>query len=234
MEAQGKLRWISTIAFVAAAVAPSFAEAAFDPSMKFSPASRVAGANPKLAVTIAQDPGEDPIDKVTFLIPGRFGFPTDASLAHGEVLGTGQYKTALGPLCIPSLQHTFEATANERNRTAEEAATKVWVVWVIDLGAVQVDLVFSRVRRGWRAEADVPSSPAVCAPGTLSAALTETSTTSHTRLWRNPRRPGLYTLKSIFTSTTGVEHVVTQRMRILRRRPAERPVTSRAGGREQR
>lgn len=189
----------------------------FAPSVRFSPSSRRAGANPRLAVRIAQRAGEEPIERITFHIPRGFGFPRDAAIADGEVLGHGEFTTATAPFCDTAFQQTFGATGRERDRTAQEVRAGVWSVWVVDLGAVKVDLVFTRTGSGaWRAVADIPTTPILCAPDALTARLNRTSARSHAKLWRNPRRPGVYTLTSVLESAKGSRHVVRQRIAFTR------------------
>jgi hypothetical protein len=209
--------WVGVVSLVTGLLAPAFAGTAFTPTIKFSPSTRKAGANPTINVRIAQAAGEESIDKVTFFLPARFRFPSDASITEGEKLGQGQFTSSIAPFCNTTLQQTFDATANERDRTAGEIQQGVKTVWVVDLGPVEVDLVFSRsASGGWRATADVPNSPVVCPPSALVATLNKTSADSATRIWQHPKKPGAYTLKSIFSGTEGSKHVVKQRIRITR------------------
>lgn len=209
--------WAGAVTLVAGLLTPAVAGAAFAPTIEFSPASLKAGANPELNARIAQATGEEPIDKVTFLVPAGFQFPDDASITNGENLGEGVFATSTAPFCSSAFQQSFDATAHERDRTAEEIQQGVTAVWVIDLGIVQVDLVFTRMASGsWRAVADVPNNPLVCPPSTLTATLNETSAASGTPIWRNPEKPGNYTLTSIVDSTEGSQHVITQKIRITK------------------
>lgn len=211
------LLWGGAVTLVAGLLTPSVASATFAPTVTFSLASFKAGANPKVDARIAQAAGEEPIDKVTFLLPAGFRFPDDASINDGELLGQGEFTTSAAPLCSPAFQQTFGATAHERDRTAGEIQQGVTAVWVVDLGIVQVDLVFTQTASGgWRAIADVPNSPVVCPPATLTATLNETSADSGTPIWRNPEKPGNYTLTSIVDSTEGSQNVITQKIRITK------------------
>jgi hypothetical protein len=118
---------------------------------------------------------------------------------------------------------SFDATAKERDRTPEEIQQGVWSVWVVDLGLVQVEIVFTRSATGdWHANADVPNSPIVCPPSTLTATLNKTSADSGTEIVRNPEKPGDYTVESIFSSTEGSMHVVKQKIKITKQRCAGR------------
>ena len=208
---------VGTMSVVAALMAPGLAVAAFSPSIKFSLSTRKAGANPQVGVRIAQDAGEVPIDKVTFLFPRGFRFPRDHAIADQEKLGRGQFTTATAPFCNAGFQPSFPSTAHERDRTPEEVKQGVWSVWVVDLGVVKVDLVFRRTAAGaWRAVADVPNSALVCPPAALVATLYKTSAESRTKIWQNPRRPGKYTLTSILQSTTGSRYIIRQRIKFAR------------------
>jgi hypothetical protein len=201
---------------VAGFLNPAVANATFAPTIEFSLASLKAGANTKVDVRIAQAAEEEPIDKVTFLLPPG-SLPDDASIIDGEKLGQGEFATSTAPLCSPAFQQTFDVTLNERDRTAEEIQQGATSVLVVDLGVAKVDFVFTRTAAGsWRAVADVPNNPFVCPPFTLTGTVNETSADSGTPLWRNPEKPGNYTLTSIVDSTAGSQHVVTQRLRIRR------------------
>jgi hypothetical protein len=209
--------WAGAVTLVAGLLTPAVASATFAPTIEFSFASLEAAANPKLNVRLAQAAGEEPIDKVTFLVPAGFSFPDDASITDGEKLGEGKFTTSTAPFCSPAFQQTFDLTARERDRTAEEIRQGVTAVWVVDLGVVKVDLVFTRTASsGWRAVADVPNSPVICPPTTLMATLNETSADSGTPILRNPEKPSKYTLTSIVDSTEGSQHVINQKIRITK------------------
>jgi hypothetical protein len=212
-----RVRLAGVPAVLVALATPGAGWAAFRPSIAFSPASRVAGSNPRLDVKITQPAGDEPISDVTFYMSRDFRFPPDAAIADGETLGSGRFTTAIGPVCQQSLQQTFDSTARERDRTQQEIQQGVWTVWVIDLGAVKVDLVITRLPDGsWRSVAQVPTSPAVCPPATLTASLQQTSSVSHVPIWRNPKRPGLYTIRSVLISSVGSTEVIRQRIRFTR------------------
>jgi hypothetical protein len=209
--------WAAAVTWVAGLLTPAVASATFAPTIEFSLASPKAGANTKINVRIAQAAGEEPIDKITFLLPAGFRFPDDASINDGEKIGYGEFVTATAPLCSPALQQTFDGTAYERDRTAEEVQQGVTHVWVVDIGVAQVDLVFTRTSSGgWRAIADVPNNPFACPPFTLTGTLNETSADSGTPIWRNPEKPGNYTLTSIVDSTAGSQHAIQQKIRITK------------------
>jgi hypothetical protein len=215
MRIRGALLWAGVATLVAGLLTPAVASATFGPTVEFSLASLKAGANTKVNVRIAQAAGEEPIDKVTFLLPAGFRFPDDASINDGEKLGEGEFTTSTAPLCSPAFQQTLDGTAYERDRTAEEIQQGVTHVWVIDLGVAKIDLVFTRTASGgWRAIADAPNTLVVCPPFTLTGTVNETSADSGTPIWRNPERPGNYTLTSIVDSTAGSQRLITQQFRI--------------------
>ena len=208
--------WAAAVTLVAGLLTPAVASATFAPTIEFSLASHKAGANTKVNARIAQAAGEEPIDKITFLLPAG-SLPDDASVTDGEKIGQGEFATSTAPFCSPAFQQTFDGTLNERGRTAEEIQQGVTHVWVVDLGVVKVDLVFTRTASGgWRAIADVPNNPFVCPPFTLTGTINETSAVSGTPIWRNPEKPGNYTLTSIVDSTEGSQHVIKQKIRITK------------------
>jgi hypothetical protein len=208
--------WAGAVTLVAGLLTPAVASATFAPIVEFSLASYKAGANTEVNARIAQAAGEEPIDKITFLLPAG-SLPDDASITNGEKLGQGEFATSAAPFCSPAFQETYDATLNERDRTAEEIQQGVTNVLVVDLGVVRVDLVFTRTASGgWRVFGDVPNNPVVCPPFTLLGTINETSADSGTPLWRNPQKPGNYTLTSIVESTAGSEHVVNQKIRITK------------------
>jgi hypothetical protein len=216
MSMRRALLWAGAVTLVAGLLTPAVASATFAPTIEFSLASHKAGANTKLSVRVAQAAGEEPIDKVTFLLPAG-SFPDDASITDGEKLGQGQFVTSSAPLCSPAFQQTFDAALRERDRTAEEIQQGVTHVWVVDIRVAKVDLVFTRTASGgWRAIADVPDNPFVCPPSTLTGTLNETSAVSGTPIWRNPEKPGNYTLTSIVDSTAGSQYVIQQKFRITK------------------
>jgi hypothetical protein len=217
MRMRRALLWAGAVTLVAGLLTPAVASATFAPTIEFSLASLKAGANTKLNVRIAQAAGEEPIDKITFLLPAGVRLPADASINDGEKLGEGEFTTSTAPLCSAAFQQTFDGTAYERDRTAEEIQQGVTHVWVVDIGVAKVDLVFTRTASGgWRAIADVPNSSVVCPPFTLTGTLNETSADSGTPIWRNPEKPGSYTLTSIVDSTAGSQHVIKQKIRITK------------------
>jgi hypothetical protein len=209
----------SAAVLAAGLAAPGLASGAFAPTVRFAPGSLKAGANPKVDFRIAQQAGEEPVSKVTFLMPRGFRFPSDAALADGEILGSGQFTTAMAPLCSASMQQSFDSVAKERDRTQEDIQQGVWDVWVVDLGVAHVDLVFTRLPKGdWRAVAVVPTNPLVCPPDVLAASLNRVSSGSHTAIWGNPRKPGVYTIKSILESPAGTKYIVKQRLRFRKKK----------------
>jgi hypothetical protein len=216
MRMRRALLWAGAVTLVAGLLTPAVASATFAPTVEVSLASLKAGANTKVDVRVAQAAGEEPIDKFTFLLPAG-SYADDASINDGEKLGEGEFTTSTDPFCSPAFQQTFDATLRERDRTAEEIQQGVTHVYVVDLGAVKVALVFTRTAAGgWRAIADVPDNPLVCSPFTLTATFSETSADSRTPIWHNPEKPGNYTVTSIVDGTAGSQHIVKQKIRITR------------------
>jgi len=205
--------WLTMTVLAAGLLAPRAASGAFDPIWELDPSSRVVGANPRIDVSFALDPGEEPLDYVIISFNRKFSLPRDGAIGNGEELGQGQFTTATAPLCNPNAQATFRATLYERDRSAAEQ--DLWSVWVADLGPPDVVFPWTRFQSGrWRAFVDIPGNALACSPVTLMSMVNPASE-SGIGIVRNPRQPGNYTFKSILVSAAGSRVVVKDRYRFV-------------------
>jgi len=223
MQKRGLLLAAVAASVVAGLIAPACAGAAFDPTIQISLSTHQAGANPRVDFRFVQDAGEEQIDELTFRFPRQFRIPPDASIAAGENLGYGRFTTGVAPVCGAPFEATFDATLYERDRTEEEIQNGVWAVWVADLGPVEVEFPWTRLASGnWRAITDIPTSPLVCPPVTLTSTVNQTSE-GGTVILQNPRKPGTYTTRLIARSVQGSQLEVRQTVKIKRRKKTRRP-----------
>ena len=216
-----RLRVIPVVAVAAVGLGvfvPAQANPDFSPSVHFALSKTKVKANPKINITVSQDPNEDSLKSIEFDIPRGFQLPSDAAIKDGEKLGQGNIKVAFQFFgCSQQAQGNFNASITERDRKQDEISQGVKAVWVVDLQFAQIDLkIYGSRTRGWKLKAAIPpeSTQATCPPFTFSGALNETSSDSHTPIWRNPRLPGPRVLTGKFTSTKGQTVAVRQRVKI--------------------
>lgn len=218
---RGRLAVVVAAAVVATAFSYHAGAANFSPTTAFSLSNRKAGANPKLAVRVAQDKGEEEIAKVLLKIPAGFSVPSDAAVRNGEQLGEGEIEITVGPECagaVGSMPYTTDVKIVERDRTSQEKAQGVYSVWVVDLRPVTtIDLLIKgATARGWELAGTVPQNSLTCAPFSFAATLFDKSAQAKVPIFRNASRPGAYVFQAIYESTEGSRAVTRQIVMITR------------------
>lgn len=179
----------------------------FSPSIEFSLSDYTTGANPELAVQVAQDSGEEELDLVQITVPAGFTLATDEQLPNGTQIGGGDITIDVGPRCrgISPLSAPGNVGVRivEQDRTPGEIADGVVAIYVVDLRPVtQVTLkVKGSPADGYTLTGNVPQNPDTCPPFTFSASFFKMA--AGTPVILNPKAAGSYTFKAHFVGLNG-------------------------------
>jgi hypothetical protein len=199
------------VALVAAALTmggvSSTAAADFTPTITFRLSETGAGANPELAVEVAQDMGEEELDLVEIGIPAGFALATDEQIPNGTDIGSGTITIHAGPRCRGTGPISVPATTNvriiEQDRTPAEVADGVVAIFVVDiLGVTRITLKVKGSRAaGYTLSGNVPPNQDTCPPFAFAARFFRQA--AGTPVLLNPTTGGAYTFRARFVSLNG-------------------------------
>ena len=200
---------------------PAYAE--LSPTTRWKLSSYKRNANPQVIFKLSQDAGEEELAKVVLALAPGFKLAPDKAIKDNELLGEGHITIAAGPGCVSgNAEATFpfevDATLREKNRNAQQKKKGVWARWVLEIPNVTTVpiIIKGTPKKGLKAHASIEANDFTCPPFSFRLTLFKRSETSKAKIWRNPYKPGRYTLKVIYTGEEGSKKTYRQTVRIRR------------------
>lgn len=187
-------------------------EGDFSPTIEFELSDTTVKANPAVTVRVEQDEGEEELRDVTLKIPKGFGLAADDDIPGGTTLGEGDIDIQVGFVCRPGAEGGIpvgtmvnvptELSEVDRDQNAKDAG--IHAVWRLDIGSpitlttIMLNVTGS-VKKGWTIQGDVPPNDNTCPP--FSFELTVNEEADGVPIYTNPKKPGKYVFKAIFTTS---------------------------------